>query len=61
VSIIREKSHSKNFVILHKAVLNDPNLSFKAKGLWACLMGLPDDWKINSIEVAEHSAEGGKA
>lgn len=58
MSIVREKSHSKDFVILHKAVLNDPNLSFKAKGLWAYLMGLPDDWQINSLELAKHSSDG---
>ena len=56
--IEREKTHTKNFVILYKQVLNDSNLSLKAKGLWAYLMSLPDDWKISSTEVAKHSTDG---
>lgn len=58
MSIIRQKIHANNFVILYKEVLNDSNLSFKAKGLWAYLMGLPDDWNINVREVANHSKDG---
>jgi hypothetical protein len=47
MSVIRV-SHQKNYVvILNDTVLTDPNLSFKAKGLWAYCMSKPDDWIFN--------------
>ena len=58
MTIIREKSHSRDFVILNKSALNDDNLSWQAKGLWAYLMGLPDDWKVNALELCNHSRNG---
>jgi len=58
MTIVRQKTHSQNFVILHKAVLFDKDLSLKAKGLWAYLMSLPDHWHINCREVATHMSDG---
>jgi len=58
MSIQRLKSHSKDFVILFKGVINDKNLSLKAVGLWTYLMGLPDDWQINARDLAQRHKDG---
>ena len=56
MSIIRVK-HDKNYVCIHKGALEDPNLSFKAKGLWAYCMSRPDDWEFHVSHLASVSKE----
>lgn len=56
MSIIRVK-HSDNFVTLSKQVLNDPNLSLKAIGLWARCMGRPDNWCFHISELAKNGKD----
>ena len=41
--------------------LSDPNLSLKAKGLWAFIMTKPDGWKINSRGLSTQLKEGREA
>lgn len=60
MAIIRHKSNS-NFSVINNEVLRDKNLSWKAKGLFAYLMTLPNDWKIHIREVVKHSSTGEKA
>lgn len=43
--IIRTPDRTR-YVVLAKTALEAPNLSFKAKGLWAYLMSKPDDWVV---------------
>jgi len=57
MSIIRAQ-HNKNFVIINKICLQDDRLSWKAKGIYAYLMSLPDNWLIKTNEVVKHSTEG---
>jgi len=47
-----------NFVILQKTVLQDENLSWKAKGLHCYLMQLPADWQINVADLSNRSKDG---
>ena len=47
-----------NFVILQKTVLQDENLSWKAKGLHCYLMQLPSDWQINVADLSNRSKDG---
>ena len=46
--MIIRTSHNKDnpYVILNKKVLEIPDLSLKAKGLWAYLMSKPDNWTV---------------
>ncbi|UZM97330.1 hypothetical protein OL548_19285 [Lysinibacillus sp. MHQ-1] len=37
-----------NFVVLDKGFLNNDQLSWKAKGLLAYMLSLPDDWDFLS-------------
>lgn len=60
--IIRVQKDKHNpYVILNKQFLQDVKLSWKAKGILAYLLSLPDDWKIYEEELANHSNDGIKA
>ncbi|MFF2793972.1 DnaD domain protein [Lysinibacillus xylanilyticus] len=48
--------HKKvNYVVLDKGFLNDTRLSWKAKGLLAYMLSLPDDWSFCISDLATHS------
>lgn len=47
-----------NYVILNKEALENANLSWKAKGLLAYLLSLPDNWQIYIDELQSHSKDG---
>ena len=57
MSVIRIKK-TENFVVLHKRALEDPRLSFKAKGLWAYCLSRPNDWTFHVTHLATVSKEG---
>ena len=58
-NIIRVKKDKDNpYVLINKNFLNDENLSWKAKGLLAYLLSLPDDWEIYISELQKHSTDG---
>ena len=48
----------KDFVVLYNGVLENPRLSFKAKGLWAYCMGRPDNWEFHVSHLATVSSDG---
>lgn len=48
--------HKKeNYVVLDKGFLNDARLSWKAKGMLAYMLSLPDDWSFCISNLATHS------
>lgn len=51
MSVIRTK-HAANYVCINKTAFEDPNLSFKAKGLFAYCMSRPDDWSFHVSHLA---------
>ena len=57
MSVLRIK-HQKDYVVIHKSALEDPNLSFKAKGLWAYCMSRPDDWEFHVSHLKTVSQDG---
>jgi hypothetical protein len=57
MSVIRIK-HDKNYVCIHKGALEDPNLSFKAKGLWTYCMSKPNDWEFHVNHLTTVSKDG---
>jgi DnaD/phage-associated family protein len=57
-NIVRVKKRDKPYVILDKTGLQDKKLSWKAKGLLAYLISLPDDWVIHERELATHARDG---
>lgn len=56
MSVIRI-SHQKNYVVISKIVLEDQDLSFKAKGLWAYCMSRPDNWEFHVSHLATVSKD----
>ena len=58
MSVFRVKRHNSNFVMLHKGALENPRLSFKAKGLWAYCMSRPDNWEFKVAHLKKVSKEG---
>jgi hypothetical protein len=55
--IIREKLEL-NFAQVPKPALKDRNLSLKAKGLYAYLFSLPEDWKVFKTEIVKNFSDG---
>ena len=58
-SIIRTVKNKDNpYVMINKKGIQDPSLSWAAKGLLAYLLSLPDDWKIYVKELVNHTSAG---
>ena len=58
MSKITVSKKKNNFVLLDKTALNDPNLSWKAKGLHAYLMSLPENWQLYLSDLTGRSRDG---
>lgn len=59
MAIIRQKRNSK-FSILSNEMLDDTNMTFKARGLLAYMLSKPDDWKFYVSELVKHSSKEGE-
>lgn len=53
--MIHRHKKERGFVTLDKTALNDHGLSWAAKGLHSYLMGLPDDWRVNLVDLSQRS------
>lgn len=59
VSIFRVTKNKDNpYLMMNKHGVENPDLSWKAKGILAYLLSLPDDWQIYEKELVEHAADG---
>ena len=59
MSIIRiVKDKYNQYVMISKEVINNPNLSFKAKGIFTYLMGKPDNWTCQVTDIIKHGKDG---
>ncbi len=56
MAVIRKKKHS--YTVLSNSVIRDERLSWKARGIFAYLMSLPEDWIFHQAEIAKHSPDG---
>lgn len=56
-SIVRVKKDS-NYVVMNKISLQDKSLSWKAKGIMAYMLSMPDDWVFHKNELRKHSTDG---
>ncbi len=59
-TIIRERREDF-FARIPKDLLDDSNLSWKAKGILCYLLGKPDDWKARVNDISNRSTDGGAA
>lgn len=58
MTIVRGAQPTDNFAILSNAMLQDPTLSFRARGVLASILSRPPGWSTNSSLLAEQGAEG---
>ena len=47
-----------NFTIISNSILKNPNLTLKAKGLYAYMWSLPDDWDYSVAGLTKVLKEG---
>ena len=57
MSIVRTVK-SDNYSTICNKCLRDPDLTARAKGMFAYIMTLPDDWRIYKSELHKHFKEG---
>lgn len=55
--IVREPGRDR-WVVVDQAVIRNPNLSYRAKGILALLLSMPDGWHTNSEWIARNATEG---
>jgi hypothetical protein len=60
MSILRVEKNG-NYVVMNRTALNDKKLSWKAKGIMAYMLSMPDDWVFYMNELTSHSTDGEKA
>ncbi len=61
MSIVRTSHNKENpYVMLNKTALEEVDLSWDAKGLWAYLISRPDDWKVSVAHLAKTFCPGEK-
>ncbi|WP_417044792.1 helix-turn-helix domain-containing protein [Dysosmobacter sp.] len=48
----------QSFTVLYNSMLRDRRLSLKAKGLFAIMMSLPDDWQFSISGLASYTGYG---
>ena len=56
--IIRIERRRNNFVMIDKGFAENPNLSYKAKGIMVYLLSKPDDWKVIVKDLVNHGKDG---
>ena len=49
---------TKYYTMISNFVLNDLRLTWRAKGLWAFMMSLPDDWDYSVRGLATRAKDG---
>ncbi len=52
------KNPENPYVMVDKRFVNNPNLSWKAKGILLYLLSKPDDWEIYESDIEKHATDG---
>lgn len=48
----------QRFTTVNRAAVNDHRLSFRARGVLVWLLDKPDDWRVDSVQIASATTEG---
>lgn len=52
------KSANNPYVMIDRRPIDNPNLSFKAKGILTYLMSRPDGWEVSVADLINHAKDG---
>jgi hypothetical protein len=55
------KNKDNPYVMMDKRPLENPILSYKAKGILAYLLSRPDGWEVNITDLTNHAPDGASA
>ena len=55
---IIKHSYTRCYTVIDNTCLQDPTMTLKAKGLYAYLMSLPEDWVLHQTELKSHFKDG---
>jgi len=55
--IVKVKKHKSDFFQMNNGPIQDPSLSWAAKGLLAYLISLPEGWEVHLRDLFERSAD----
>lgn len=58
MTIIKVAERRRNFTQVANETLRDETLSWKARGILAYLLSLPDDWEVHVTELEKHATDG---
>lgn len=58
---IHRVEKNSNYVVMNRTALNDEKLSWKAKGIMAYMLSMPDDWTFYITELVSHATDGEKS
>ena len=58
MTIVRTPRIERDFTILPNRALRDPHLSYRARGVLAYVLSMPDNWRTNAETLARQGLEG---
>ena len=58
MSKITRQKRKDNFTVVNNEILQNPGLSWAAKGMLVYLLHLPDEWQINIADLSNRSKNG---
>lgn len=58
MSKITRQKRKDNFTVVNNEILQNPRLSWAAKGMLVYLLHLPDEWQINIADLSNRSKNG---
>lgn len=61
VKTVHRKTRLNDFTILPNRLLKDKRLSFKARGILAMMLAMPEDWQTYAAWIEEQGTEGKEA
>jgi hypothetical protein len=58
MTVLRVERRDNNFLVVKKTCLQNPELSWAAKGLHSYLMGMHHDWQVRVSDLVNHATNG---
>ena len=56
--IVRSPRPTSHFTIIANSMLRDASLSYRARGILAKILSMPDNWATSAVELAATGPEG---